>query len=54
MEVLTEEYYYYDTFDEAVEAMEKMKAERPCELAFDITAISNGHYKMVVKVGEPF
>ena len=54
METLTEEYYFFDTMEEAVAAIEKMKVERPCELAFDVSPMSNGHVKMTVKVGEPF
>lgn len=54
MEHYTEEVYYYDTMESAVEALEQMKIERPCEMAFDVSALPDGSVKMVVKVGEPF
>lgn len=54
MEHYTEEVYYYDTMESAVEALERMKIERPCEMAFDVSALPDGRVKMVVKVGEPF
>ena len=51
-EVLLEEVYFYDTMKEATDAMERMRAERACELGFDLKTISNGHVKMTVEVGE--
>lgn len=50
-EYLTEEVYYYDTMDEAEEDMERMRAERACNLAFD-TEDHGGRIRMTVKVGE--
>lgn len=52
MEMLTEEVYFFDTEQEASEAADKMRAERACDLRIEYKRISNGHYKMVVEVGE--
>lgn len=52
MDGSTEEVYFYDTMQEAVDAMEIMRAERACELGFDLKTMKNGHVKMTVEVGE--
>ena len=52
MDDSTEEVYFYDSMDDAVDAMEIMRAERACELAFNLKTMANGHVKMTVEVGE--
>lgn len=52
MEVLTEEVYFYDTMQEAVDAFEIMRAERACDMIADFSPMKNGHVKLTIKVGE--
>ena len=52
MEYETEEVYWYDTMEEAVDDMELMRAERACDMAFDIDAEHYEKVKMVVKTGK--
>ena len=51
-EWLTEEVYWYDTVQEAVDDWEVMRATRACDLAFDIDAIHYDRVKMIVHVGK--
>lgn len=52
MEYETQEIYWYDTVQEAVDDMEIMRAERACDMAFDIDAENFDRVKMTVKVGK--
>ncbi len=52
MDDYTEETYFYQSIQDAVEEMERMKAERPCEMIFDVEDLHNGQCMMTVKVGE--
>lgn len=54
MDDYTVETYFYESINDAVEEMERMKAERPCEMAFDVEDLHNGRCRMTVKVGEPW
>ena len=49
-EVLLEEVYFYDTMQEATDAMERMRAERACVVGFHYKKMSNGHIKLTVEV----
>ena len=51
-EVLLEEVYFYDTMQEAKDAVTRMRAERPCIIGFDYHEIANGHVKLTVEVGD--
>lgn len=49
-EAMTEETYYYQTMQEAIDDMNNMRVERACDLAFDIDVRpDDGLVKMVVK-----
>jgi hypothetical protein len=52
MDDYTEETYYFDTAKEASDAMDVMRAERACDIAYSSVRTSDGRYKVTVKVGE--
>lgn len=54
-EYLTEETYYYDSMTEAIQDMEVIRAERGCDLAFDLEPLApEGPVRMIVKVGKVY
>lgn len=53
-EYLTEETYYYDSMTEAIQDMEVIRAERGCDLVFDIEPLPEGPVRMIVKVGKVY
>ena len=51
-EWLTEEVYWYDTVQEAVDDMEIMRATMACDMAIDIDAEHFDRVRMTVKCGK--
>lgn len=51
-EMMTEEVYYYDTLDEAVEDIEIMRAERACDMEITVDNTQQGKVKVTVKCGD--
>lgn len=54
MDDYTEETYFYDSAQEASDAMDVMRAERGCDIAYNSQKMADGRYKVIVKVGEPW